>query len=301
MQDVVKRDAPGRKIKRVRHRNMSVYYGTVIFIVLVIFVILSVTVFFNVETIIVTGSSIYTAEEIAEASGIAGGDNMIRRNMGKAEEQITEQLIYIETAEITRRFPSSLEICVTPCEETACFDNYDDGYRIISKTGKILASVTSPAEDLPVFYGTEPAEDLSEGMTFASADEDKTEVIYELVKRADSSFGSKITSYDVTDRLNISCIYDNRIEIELGVISDIDYKYRFANEIITTRISPDTEGRLRMLQNGAQLLSKSDLEQIDKTFEFNKEILETEQTSGTDTEADTSQEENTETTKLNFE
>ncbi len=302
MQDVVKRDNPGGKIKRVRQRNMSVYYGTVAFIVLVIFAILSVTVFFNVETIIVTGSSIYTAEEIAEASGIAGGDNMIRRNMKKAEESVTEKLIYIETAEITRKFPSSLEICVTPCEETACFDNYDDGYRIVSKTGKILASINSPAEELPVFYGTEPADALKEGMTFVSADEDKTKVIYELMERADSSFGSKITSYDVTDRLNISCIYEDRIEIELGVISDIDYKYRFANEILTTRISPDTEGKLRMLQNGAQLLSKSDLEQIDRTFEFNSEQAAS-QSSGTDTEGDTQdiQSESTETTKLNFE
>lgn len=289
---------------RSRKRNMSLYYMTVAVIVFIIFAILAATVFFNVETVIVTGSSIYTAEEIVAASGINGGDNMIRKNMGKAEKRITDGLIYIETAEITRRFPSSLEISVTPCYETACMDNYDSGYCIVSKTGKILANSDLPDSELPIFYGTEPAEGLTEGMRFASEDENKTEVIYELMERANSEFGSKITDYNVSDRLNISCTYEGRIEVDLGVIADIDYKYRLAENILSTKISPDAEGRLRMLENSAQFLSKTDLEQIEQTIEFNMETsvsqeetaIDTSSGSTSDTGTDTS-----ETTKLNFE
>ena len=91
-----------------RKRNMSLYYATVILIVMVIFAILSVTVFFKVENVIVTGSSIYSVQEIVSVSGIEGGENMIRKNMGKAAERITEQLIYIETAKISRKLPSSV-------------------------------------------------------------------------------------------------------------------------------------------------------------------------------------------------
>lgn len=295
MQDV----ASGYRRRR-RRRNMSLYYGTVAFIVLIIFAVLSVTVFFNVETVIVTGSSIYTAEQIAEASGIRGGDNMIRKNMGKAEKRITEDLIYIETAEITRRFPSSLEISVSPCEETACLSNDDNGYWIVSKTGKMLTLEEEPIAGLPVFYGAEPAEGQTPGMTFSSADEHKTDVIYELMERSEFGFGSKITSYDVTDRLNISCMYEDRIEIQLGVISDIDYKFRLANEILSTKISPDAEGRLRMLENGAQFLSKSDLEQIDETYIMNMESSILDENEQTGSETDVS-ENISETTKLNFE
>ena len=300
MQDDARRDSYGVYRRRRRRRNMSLYYGTVAFIVLIIFAILSVTVFFNVETVIVTGSSIYTAEEIAKASGIKGGDNMIRRNMGKIENRITEELIYIETAEIIRHFPSSLEISVSPCEETACLSNNENGYWIVSKTGKMLTLAEEPIDGLPVFYGTEPDGEQIPGMTFASEDEHKTEVIYELMGRLDSVFGSKITSYDITDRLNISCMYEDRVEIELGVISDIDYKFRLANEILSTKISPDAEGRLRMLENGAQFLSRSDLEQIEEIYIMNMEsslLDENKQTDpGTDVSDDTS-----ETTKLNFE
>ena len=158
------------QVRRKRKSNMSLYYGTVLFIAAVIFAILSVTVFFNVETATVKGSSKYEVEQIIEVSGIKGGDNMIRKNMGKAEEKITSQLIYIETAEIKRKLPSTVEISVTPCVETACMQK-DGGFFIVSETGKILKLSEDTQDDLLIFYGANPAEDMDLGMKFASEDE----------------------------------------------------------------------------------------------------------------------------------
>lgn len=265
-----RRPAGSPAARKKRKRNMSLYYGTVLFIAAVIFAALSVTVFFNIDTVAVKGSSKYTAEQIIAAGGINGGDNMIRKNMGKAEEKITSELIYIETAEIKRKLPSMVEITVTPCEETACMQK-DGGFFTVSGTGKILNLSEEPREDLLIFYGANPAEDMDLGMTFASEDGNKTEVIYDLLDRRESDFVSKITSFDVTDRLNISCVYEDRITIELGVISEIDYKFRLAEEIITTKLSPDAEGQLRMLENGGQFLSKADMEQIDELHKMLRE------------------------------
>lgn len=250
---------------------MSLYYGTVLFIAAIIFGVLSVTVFFNVDTVIVNGSSMYSAEEIIAAAGISGGDNMIRKNMSKAAEKITSQLTYIETAVIKRRLPSSLEITVEPCVETACFQE-EDGFFIVSRSGKILKRTENPRRDMPVFYGAAPAEGMDIGMKFASDDENRTEIIYELLERSlTTGFASDITSFNVADRLNISCIYDDRITIELGVISDMDYKFRLAEVIISTKISPHAEGQLRMLEKGGQFLSKADLEQIEEIRRINRE------------------------------
>ncbi|MDE6710013.1 MAG: hypothetical protein K2J76_05950, partial [Oscillospiraceae bacterium] len=129
-------------------------------------------------------------------------------------------------------------------------------------------------EGLLIFYGANPAENMDLGMKFASEDENKTEVIYDLLSRRDSDFVSKITSFDVTDRLNISCVYEDRINIELGVISEIDYKFKLAEEIITTKISPDSRGQLRMLENGGQFLSEADLEQIEELHRRQRENAE---------------------------
>lgn len=286
---------------RRRRGNMTLHYSLIAFIALVIFVILSLTVFFNIETADIIGSSIYSADEIIAASGIKGGDNMIRKNMGKAEKNITSQLIYIEEAEITRKLPSSVEILITPCIETASLQT-EDGYLIVSESGKILCASEEPMEDTLVFIGAEPAEDMHMGMKFASVDEDKTEVIYELMQKAGSGFASKITSFDVTDRLNISCLYENRITIEIKSVADLDYKFRLAEEILTTKISSDAEGVLKMLENGAQFLSNDDLEQIEQTFEMNMETSNTtEETLPPETEAEKSETEASQSTRLNFE
>lgn len=293
------------KPQQKRKRNMSLHYGAVLLIVLIIFSVLSLTVLFNIETAVVSGSSIYTAEEIIAVSGIRGGDNMIRKNLGKAEKTITSELVYIEEAKITRKLPSSVEIVIVPCVETASLQD-EGGFMIVSETGKILRLSEEPAEDTQVFYGANPAEELKVGDTFRSEDEAKTEVIYELMGLSDNQFVSEITSFDVSDRLNISCVYDNRIDIILGVITDAEYKFRLANEIISTRISPGAEGRLNMLKNGGRFLSKADLEQNDENFLRNSEAADKAATetsweeTDTGSPAETSEDTNT-STKLNFE
>lgn len=285
---------------------MSLYYGTVLFIAAVIFAILSVTVFFNIETAVVKGSSIYETEEIIAASGIKGGDNMIRKSMGRAAEKITEELIYIETAEVKRKLPSSVEITVTPCTETACMQK-DGGFFVVSGMGKILRLTEEPQNGLIIFYGANPSEDMDLGMKFASEDESKTEVIYDLLSRRETEFVSKITSFDVTDRLNISCVYEDRISIELGVISEIDYKFRLAEEIITTKISPDARGQFRMLKNGVQFLSEADIQQNEELHKIQRENAERqeqkeqEESEAAETSVPDSESVSETSSKLNFE
>lgn len=252
----------------IRRGNMTIHYSLIAFIALVVFIVLSLTVFFNIESADIIGSSIYTADEIIAVSGIHGGDNMIRKNIGKAEKAITSQLIYIEEAQISRKLPSSVEILIVPCVETASLQT-EDGYIIISESGKILRTEAEPVEDTIVFIGVDPAEDMQLGMTFASSDEDKTEVIYELLEKSGSGFATKITSYDVTDRLNISCLYEDRINIEINSVADIDYKFKLAQEILDTKISPDAQGKLKLLENGAQFLSNEDIEQNEQIYEMN--------------------------------
>lgn len=283
-----------------RGGNMTLHYSLIAFIVLVVFAILSTTVFFNIESADIIGSSIYSPEEIIEASGIHGGDNMIRKNMGSAEEGIVSQLIYIEEAHIKRKLPSSVEILIVPCNETASLQT-EDGYLIVSESGKILRAEAEPAEDTIIFIGADPAEDMHIGMKFVSADEDKTEVIYELLEKTDSGFASKITSFDVTDRLNINCLYEDRITVEINSTADVDYKFRLAEEILDTKISPDAKGVLKLLDNGAQFLNEDDIAHNEQVFEMN---MQTSAATEALPEETTVSEENSEpvsSTHINFE
>ncbi len=285
--------------------SKSGYLGIAALIATVIFLLLSMTVFFKITTITVKGSSIYSAEEICEASGIKGGSNLIRTNMSRAEEKITSQLIYIESAELKRSFPSGIEITVKPCRE-AISAEYEEGYCLLSEGGKVLKMAEQPFPDTIVVYGarTIPEEALwveseetsaaSSEVTSATDKEDaikeeetgstplpvigsyfecsteaRTGIFYQLVSISTSAFSGLANDFDMTDHYNISCVYDERITVELGSVSELDYKIKLASGILKDKIGKKTEGTLRMLSGGASFIDKAGLEQNEINFQNN--------------------------------
>lgn len=262
MRDVVK---SGGGAKKRKNANNSAYYGIIAFVVIVTFVILSTTVFFRIDTLVITGSSIYSAEEITSASQIKGGDNLIRTFMGKCGDRIEQQLTYVETAEPKRHFPSTVEIYIEPSVESA---NIAVGstYYIVSQSGKILDITDVPRGDILTVSGAIPQGGVMVGDKFVCEDEKHTEVLYKLMEVGTTALDKKITAFDMTDYLNVSCNYDDRITIELGATSELDYKMKLADMIISTKIGPETEGTLKMLSNGASFIDKTGLEQNEQTY-----------------------------------
>ncbi len=305
------------------------YYGMIGLIVAVTFVILSTTVFFKIDTVRVTGSSIYTADEIIAVCGIKGGDNLIRTNMGKCADKIEAELIYIETAEITRSFPSTVEINITPCRETASVQ-FEEGFCLLSSSGKILEKGSEPYEDTIIIYGARPTEDdelweetpsdvtsavsstadnseeesedinpIPEiGEHFICDKDNRTEILYRLIEAAEDSMDGKIDWFDMTDYLNVSCLYDGRITIEFGAVSEFDYKLKLASNIISSKIGPTTEGTLKILSSGASFIDKAGLEQNEITYQSN---ISPQEETETDSDSDNEGEETTTSAVIHFE
>lgn len=299
-------------------RSRGGYLGIAAFAAVIIFLILSTTVFFKIDTVTVRGSSIYTAEEICAASGIKGGSNLIRTNMGKAAERIESTLTYIETAELKRSFPSGVVITVKPCRE-AISTEYEEGFCLLSEKGKVLKISDAPFPDTIVIYGArtkpvteeweetetssgtgnvtsatekdEAAEDDSGettplptvGSHFECTKENRTEIFYRLVSVAKSSFSGLANDFDMTDHHNISCVYDGRITVEFGAVTELDYKIKFASEILNDKIGKKTEGTLRMLSGGASFIDKAGIEQNEMTYQNNLAAQNTDGTEETTT------------------
>ena len=78
-----------------------------------------------------------------------------------------------------------------------------------------------------------------------------------------------MTYIDISDRANVSFLYDSRITVELGVASDLDYKLKFAGEILTKEIGTGTMGTLRMLSDSAQFIDEAGLEENNRVYESN--------------------------------
>lgn len=272
-----------------------------------LFTLLALTVFFRIDTVIIKGGSDYTTDEILTACEINGGENLIRTSLNKSAEKIESRLIYVEKAELKRRFPSTLEISITPAVETVSAE-YEGIFCILSEGGKILDMTAEPHPDTIIIYGAQPVKVLEDweieaavtasetsaetsetttsettsgadddeavpkpvlGGKFFCADEYRNDVFYLLLSTAASSFGGKTNSYDMNDYINISCMYEDRIKIVFGSTAEFDYKIRLAENIITEKIGPNTEGTLTMLDRGASFIDKAGLEHNDQVFHNN--------------------------------
>ena len=276
---------------RKKKKNNSATGILVFLFAAAVFLLLSTTVFFNVEHITVSGASNYTADEIIEASGIKAGDNLVRTSTDKCASQIESRLVYIENAKVTRSFPSTLVINVeasVPAANFVC----DDYILLISGGGKVLDKIQEEKAGLIDFTGTDPMPDLIPGAMFQSVDEHKDNAVKKLMEFFAANGSDNITLVDVTDRSEISYTYDGRITVKIGSINDLEYKMKFSEEIIKTKIGEKTEGVLTILSDssGASFLDKESLENNARIYGENMEQRNAAETTTDESSTETSAE-----------
>lgn len=262
------RNRRAEKKKKQQIKKWRLYILVVILIAVVIFVILMFNVFFNIRNVDVEGSTNYTAEEIFNASKITVGDNMIRENADEISNNITSTLIYIESAEIKKIYPSTIKITVTSSVPTANVQK-SDGYFLISQGGKVLEELQNPKSGLMNITGAEPDSSVVQGSKFISIDEDKTTAIYDLLNAIEKNGIENVTDIDFSDLSNVSYVYDSRIKVEIGVVNDLDYKLKFADEIIQNQMGSGTFGTLRLLSDSAQFIDEAGQMENDRIYESN--------------------------------
>lgn len=280
-----------RRIRR-RRRGMSRYAVLVILLTACAIATLSMTVLFNIKKIQVVGEcDHYSAEEIVEKIGVSPGDNLVRLNVGEAEQRGIENLIYVENLEISRDFTSNtLVVEVTPCIE-AYNIKYENGTLIVSENGRILEDVMDPKDNLISIYGYKPVESPVPGDKIKAEDERHDKILSDFMTLiSEGTLDSPIVSIDMSNMYNIKVNFDNRIEFAMGNGSDIEYKIAFAQDVIS-RQSPDKEGYLTMIgENQCSFRNKSDVEAYEKqqaateaeTDELGNPV---EETTGTDAES----------------
>lgn len=248
------------KRSRRRRRGRSVYVLLVVLFAAAVIVTLSMTVFFNIETIRVTGNAdSYTAEDVVKATGVSIGDNMMRLNTDEAEARAIESLIYVESVEIVRQFPNTLEIQVQKC--TPAYNVvYEFGTLIVSEHGRILEDSMDPKPGLVRVVGYNPSK-TTPGEYIAAVEEryDKVFTAFrDLIYSGD--LGVPISEIDMTDFNDIMVNFDHRIIFDMGNWSEINYKISFAEQVIAEQPA-DKEGYLVMVgTNQCSFRNKADYE-----------------------------------------
>lgn len=242
----IERQNSGKRMRR-RKRMMSVYVITIILLVITIGITMCFTFLFNIDKIVVSGESqTYNEMEIVKQSGIRAGDNLFRLNTKKAEEKIMEML-YVETADVSRDFPSTLRINVTRCIP-AYNVQYDDGVLLVSRHGKILSdnNFYSDIENLPIIYGLEPS-DTEAGKALQSVNSNKYEAFSQIISRFDRDDNALIQSIDITNEYEIVVNYRNGLVFEMGNWSDVEYKLDLAQNVMNDDTIRGKKGYLKMV------------------------------------------------------
>ncbi|MDR0944481.1 MAG: FtsQ-type POTRA domain-containing protein [Ruminococcus sp.] len=288
--------------KKKHRRNYSLVFLSIFIILAAIFVILSLTILFPIKTVIITGSSVYSASDIKNTADIKDGQQIITLKSDNIETAILEKFIYIDETKVKKRFPETVEIEVIPSTPAASIA-VADGYLYLSASGKILELNPLPKKDAPVFTGVTLSEAVVPGVTIDTAadtedmtDEEKADLsavalVLEVSADLPENVREKTDYIDVRDRGDIKIMYDNRLELGIGGLSDFEYKLGFLTKIIEDKIGPNTSGKLTMLSTGgASFIDSDGLKYNERKFEANKALMTavTDETSETSSVSDSS-------------
>ena len=242
----VERKNSGKRMRR-RKRMMSIYALVVVMLVLTVGITMCFTFLFNIDEIVISGESEnYTYMEIVEASGIKVGDNLFRIDTEKSEQKILDDLLYVETADIHRDFPSTLRIRVTRC--VPAFNiRYEGGVLLVSRKGKILADNNFYTKGVPVIYGFEPQE-KTPGKVVTSSNENKGSAFAQLVKRYEKDdVNDGISAIEMTNETEIVVTYENGMIFRMGNYTDVDYKLELAHNVMNDESVKGKKGYLTMI------------------------------------------------------
>lgn len=246
----IERKNSGKRMRR-RKRMMNIYALVVFVLVATGAITASLTFLFTVDKIVISGESeTYTYMEIIDASGISAGDNLIRLNAHAAEENILNNLLYVETADIKKDYPSTLKIYVTRC--IPAFNvPYEKGVLLVSRKGKILANNDYFNDDYPIIYGYEP-NSFTPGQMISADNSNKDEAFKEIISRFSKDEGTdsmsrNIANIDMNDEYNIVVNYRSGMVFQMGNWNDVEYKLNLAASVMEEDTVKGKKGVLRMI------------------------------------------------------
>ena len=106
----------------------------------------------DVDRLVVEGAGHTAAGDIRAAARVEPGDPMIGVDTGAAAAR-TEELPWVEHAEVVRRWPGTIEVRVTERSPAAVVDVADGRVALVDPGGKVLEVTSRPPAGLPLLTG----------------------------------------------------------------------------------------------------------------------------------------------------
>ena len=213
-----------------RRRRNKILAGAVITAVLAVGLFASFRVIFQVNTISVTGETPYTAEQVVKILPFAEGDSMFSVRDEKISQTLTSQLPYIESVNVLRRLPDSVEIQLTAAQEKY-YINSISGWVVLSESFKILRVTMEQPQGLVLISGAE-ADNPVQGEQVVLTDADKQEALESLLASLRSTEFPDVSGINVESVYEMSVQYGS-VRVLVGTVNELDAKLDWAKYLLT--------------------------------------------------------------------
>lgn len=224
-------DSAGKKQRKAKKRRKITPFLIVVSVfIFAAAVYLCLTMLFNVDRINIEGNTLYEELDLIETSGIEKGENLFEVDTAYAEDKLYSVYSYIEEVEVKRAFPNAVNIKIVEAIPFSVIEEAD-GYTLVSAGGKVLER---GLEEVP--RGMLSVRGLS---TITSTEDDikRMDLMKKIIGTMQKLGMENYNFLDLSDTLEITMIYDNRVKVNLGNELEMDYKLQFADNVITEKLS----------------------------------------------------------------
>lgn len=239
--EVIRRNKKPMTAKQIRTRNILISAG-IFAAVLVVGAILSLTVLFKTEKIDIEGDIYYEQDQIVAFSNVALQQNIFIAAWNSTPEEIVKNLTYVEDAQIGFAIPDTVTIKITNAVPTYVMKKGSE-YLIISSKGRVLDTAFQNDDNLIELICGD-TEGVQKGDYLKFEDDSVPQILDTVAKILVENGVDKVRGFDITNLSGIIINYDNRININIGLPEDIDYKIKTAFTIINEKLDPNKTGKI---------------------------------------------------------
>lgn len=224
------------------------------------------------------------AQTYIESSGLSKGNNLLRVNAKTTEQNILASDPTIDAVTLHKKLPGKLVVEVNVARPWCAFYNAADKlYYSVSENGRVIAAGKKkelPLTEKTVFVTGFTLEDCEVGSYY-----DERAVLQKRVDAADAALAkakeadkpqaekdkmaaeselrryelyltmrdklveyglTEVTAMDMRRSSNISFTWQKRVRVELGGYTDMEYKLKLANTILTQELDAKAKGTLNL-------------------------------------------------------
>lgn len=222
-------NAKKKQRKAAKRRKLTPFLIVVSVFIFAAAVYLCLTMLFNVDRVIIEGNTLYEERDLIETSGIEKGENLFEVDIAYAEDKLYSVYSYVEEVEVKRSFPNAVTITIVEATPFSVIEEAD-GYTLVSAGGKVLERGLEEVPD-----GMLSVRGLS---TVTSTEDDikRMELMKKIINTMQKLEMEDYVFLDLSDTLEITMIYDNRVKVNLGNELELEYKLQFADSVVSEKI-----------------------------------------------------------------